>query len=171
MSHHAGTPQHTVHVEHQGGDRFGIAVRGHTLTVDQPADAGGEDSAPTPTELLVASLASCVAFYARRYLARHGLPTHGLGVDAGFEMGAHPARVSAVDVRLHLPDGVPESRRGPLLAVARHCTVHNTLEHAPDVVIELAGARTPPGLGLGTSGQPLDETVSTLDETVSRVAS
>jgi hypothetical protein len=63
-------------------------------------------------------------------------------------------------VRLHLPDGVPESRRGPLLAVARHCTVHNTLEHAPDVVIELAGALTPPGLGLGTCGQPLDETVS-----------
>lgn len=161
MSHHVGTPQHTVHVEHQEGDRFGIAVRGHTLTVDQPADAGGEDTAPTPTELLVASLASCVAFYARRYLARHGLPTNGLGVDASFEMGAHPARVSAVDVRLHLPDGVPESRRGPLLAVARHCTVHNTLEHAPDVVIELEGARTPRefGLGLGTSGQPLDETV------------
>lgn len=160
MSHHAGVPEHAVHVESQGGDRFGIAVRGHTLTVDQPTDAGGEDTAPTPTELLVASLASCIAFYVRRYLARHGLPTHGLGVDASFEMGARPARVSAVDVRLHLPDGVPESRRGPLLAVARHCTVHNTLEHAPDVVIELAGALTPPGLGLGTSGQPLDETVS-----------
>jgi uncharacterized OsmC-like protein len=162
VSHHAGTPEHTVHVEHQGGDRFGIAVRGHTLTVDQPVDAGGEDTAPTPTELLVASLASCVAFYARRYLARHGLPTHGLGVDASFEMGTHPARVSAVDVRLHLPDGVPESRRAPLLAVARHCTVHNTLEHAPDVAIELAEAHTPPGLGvgLGTSEQRLDETVS-----------
>ena len=162
MSHHVGTPQHTVHVEHQEGDRFGIAVRGHTLTVDQPADAGGEDTAPTPTELLVASLASCVAFYARRYLARHGLPTHGLGVDASFEMGAHPARVSAVEVRLRLPDGVPESRRGPLLAVARHCTVHNTLEHAPDVAVELAESRTAPrlGLGLGTGDQPVDETVS-----------
>lgn len=161
MSHNAGGPEHTIHVEHQGGDRFGIAVRGHTLTVDQPADAGGEDTAPTPTELLVASLASCIAFYARRYLARHGLPTHGLGVDASFEMGAHPARVSAVDVRLHLPAGVPESRRGPLLAVARHCTVHNTLEHAPDIAIELAEARTAAGLmlGLGTGGQPVDETV------------
>ena len=62
MNHNAGAPEHTVHVEHQGGDRFGIEVRGNTLTVDQPADAGGEDTAPTPTELLVASLASCNAF-------------------------------------------------------------------------------------------------------------
>jgi uncharacterized OsmC-like protein len=26
---------------------------GHRLFVDQPAEAGGEDSAPTPTELLL----------------------------------------------------------------------------------------------------------------------
>lgn len=126
-----------VRVDHQAGDRFEIGVRGHTLTVDQPTDAGGEDTAPTPTELFVASLASCVAFYARRYLARHDLPTDGLAVDATFEMGARPARVAAVDLRLHLPPGVPESRREPLLAVASHCTVHNTLRSEPDVVVRL----------------------------------
>ena len=159
MNHNAGAPEHTVHVEHQGGDRFGIAVRGHTLTVDQPGRRRRRGHRPDPHRAAGREPRLLVAFYARRYLARHGLPTHGLGVDASFEMGAHPARVSAVAVRLHLPDGVPESRRGPLLAVARHCTVHNTLEHAPDVAIELAGARTPPRLGLGTSGQSQDETV------------
>ena len=59
-------------VRHLGGDRFAVSVRGHELLVDQPVDAGGEDTAPTPTELLVAALACCVAFYARRYLRRHG---------------------------------------------------------------------------------------------------
>jgi hypothetical protein len=46
------------------GDRFAIDARGHTITVDQPADVGGADTAPTPTELFVASLAGCVGFYA-----------------------------------------------------------------------------------------------------------
>ena len=127
-----------VRVDHLSGDRFAIGVRGHRLTVDQPVDAGGQDTAPTPTELFVAGLASCVAFYARRYLARHGLPTDGLAVDAVYEMGSRPARVSVVDVELHLPVGVPESRREPLLAVASHCTVHNTLTSAPDIVVRLA---------------------------------
>ena len=60
-----------VRVRHLDGDRFAIDVRGHTLLVDQPAEAGGTDTAPTPTELFIAGLASCVAFYARRYAARH----------------------------------------------------------------------------------------------------
>ena len=41
-------------VRHLDGDRFAIDVRGHTITVDQPVDAGGEDTARTLTELFVA---------------------------------------------------------------------------------------------------------------------
>lgn len=128
----------TVQVDHLEGDRFGIDIRGHTITVDQPVDAGGEDTAPTPTELFVASLASCVAFYARRYLARHGLDTEGLAVHAAYELGGRPTRVLSMDLQLELPPGVPESRREPLLAVASHCTVHNTLTEPPRISISLA---------------------------------
>ena len=129
-----------MRVEHRGGDRFDINVRGHLLTVDQPVSHGGDDTAATPTELFVASLASCVAFYARRYLARHNLPTEGLAVEATFEMGSRPARVSGINVRLIVPEGVPAERREPLLAVASHCTVHNTLAATPEVSITLENA-------------------------------
>ncbi|MEP7017124.1 MAG: OsmC family protein [Actinomycetota bacterium] len=126
-----------MRVEHTGGDSFAINIRGHVINVDQPVSHGGDDTAATPTELFVASLASCVAFYARRFLARHNLPTEGLAVEATFEMGSRPARVSGIDVRLIVPEGVPAERREPLLAVATHCTVHNTLTAAPDVSITL----------------------------------
>jgi putative redox protein len=43
-----------------------------------PATLSGADSAMTATELLGASLASCVAFYAGRYLSRHGISRDGL---------------------------------------------------------------------------------------------
>ena len=127
-----------MRVEHRGGDQFDISVRGHIITVDQPVKDGGDDTAPTPTELFVASLASCVAFYARRYLARHNLPTEGLAVEATFDMGSRPARVAGITLRVILPDGVPAERRDPLLAVATHCTVHNSLESTPDVSITLS---------------------------------
>lgn len=128
----------TLRVEHRGEDRFDIRVRGHDVSVDQPVSDGGEDTAPTPTELFVVSLASCVAFYARRYLARHGLPTEGLAVESTFEMGTRPARVAEIDLRLILPEGVPAGRREALLAVAGHCTVHNTLMTPPAVRITIA---------------------------------
>jgi len=127
----------SVTVRHLEADRFAIDVGAHTLIVDQPADAGGEDSAPTPTELFVASIASCVAHYARRYLARHDLPTEGLEVTASYEMGKSPARVSDVQLQLRVSDAVPVERRDALLAVASHCTVHNSLTHPPSVQVTL----------------------------------
>lgn len=129
----------TVSVTHRGGDRFEIAVRDHVVTVDQPEAMGGEDTAPTPTELFVASLASCTAFYARRYLARHDLPVEGLRVETSYEMGTRPSRVTRFDVRVVLPEGVPEERHAALLAMVDHCTVHSTLQHEPEVDIRLVG--------------------------------
>ncbi|MEO7061048.1 MAG: PIG-L family deacetylase [Lapillicoccus sp.] len=125
-------------VTHRGGDAFEVVMRGHRIRVDQPVADGGDDTAPTPTELFIASLASCVAFYVRRYLDRHDLPTAGLEVDADFTMGSRPARVVALDVQVILPGGIPDARRDAALAVARHCTVHNTLNAPPDVTISLA---------------------------------
>lgn len=127
-----------IAMTHLGGDRFRIAVRGHETDVDQPVRDGGGDTAPTPTELFIASLASCVAFYARRYLARHQLPTRRLEVRAAYEFGSRPARVTAVRVELTPPDGLPPDRRDALLAVASHCTVHNTLTDPPHVTVSLA---------------------------------
>jgi len=128
----------TVRVAHKSDDLFEIDIRGHLVHVDQPVADGGSDAGPTPTELFVASLASCVAHYARRYLTRHQLPTDGLSVNADFAIAERPARVGRVDVTIAVPDGVPEERRAALLAVASHCTVHNTLAQPPEVTIELA---------------------------------
>ncbi len=128
-----------VEVAHAGGESYAISTRGHVLLADQPASSGGQDAAPTPTELLVAALASCVAFYAGRYLVRHGLERDGLHVTAEFTMATdRPARVGAIGLRILVPGGVPAERRAALLAVASHCTVHNTLRQVPGIAIDLA---------------------------------
>jgi len=131
-------PAGRIEVSYAGGEAYAIAARGHALLVDQPADAGGGDAAVTPTELLVASLATCVAYYAGRYLDRYGLPREELRVVAEFTMAPdRPARVGAVRLRIAAP-GVPDKRQAGLLAVASHCTVHNTLRQEPDITIALA---------------------------------
>jgi len=127
-------------VSYLGGESYAVTTRGHALLTDQPTTAGGADSAMTPTELFVASLSSCVAFYAGRYLARHGLDRSGLRVTAAFTTATdRPARVGKVKLTVQVPVGMPPSREAALLAVASHCTIHNTLRQAPDIAIELAG--------------------------------
>jgi uncharacterized OsmC-like protein len=126
-----------IAVHHLAEDRFAIEVRKHPISVDQPTDEGGTDTAPSPTELFVAGLASCVAHYAHRYLARHGLDSDGLRVTASYEMADRPTRVGQVRVDIVPPSSLPSDRREAFLAVASHCTVHNSLAQPPPVQIAL----------------------------------
>lgn len=125
-------------VRREGGDRYRMQVRGHQVLVDQPLDDGGEDTAATPTELFVAGLAACVAFYAGRFLRRHGISEDGLAVECDFAFASdRPARVGEISLRVLLPPGFPEVRRKALRSVVEHCTVHNTLRQPPAVEITL----------------------------------
>src|SRR4029453_15452097 len=114
-------------VRYLEGDRLTAAVRGHEVTVDQPAADGGEDLSPTPTELFVSGLAACVGFYAERYLRRHGLDPAGLVVESDFDFSEdRPSRVSNVRISVTAP-GLPGSRRAPFSRGMEPSTVHNPL--------------------------------------------
>jgi putative redox protein len=100
-----------MEVRFVAGEAYEVTVRGHHVVVDQPADAGGQDSAPTPTELFVASLATCVAYYAGRYLTRHGYNRDGLAISAGYGMASdRPTRVSAINLAVRVPADLPPER-------------------------------------------------------------
>lgn len=118
------------------------------LTVDQPRTDGGRDTAPTPVELFIASVASCTAHYAGRYLDRHGLTRDGLTVRADFRMADdRPARVASLSMTVHAPS-LPAERLAALRAVVSYCTVSNTLADAPDMRVHVGcepeSAETPP---------------------------
>jgi putative redox protein len=120
------------------GEAYEVMVRGHRVLVDQPADHGGTDGGPTPTELFVASLAACVAFDAGRYLTRHGYSRDGLAVSAGYEMASdRPARVGNIRLTVRVPADLPSQRWAALRAVVSHCTVHYSLASPPSVTIDL----------------------------------
>jgi len=126
----------TMQVRYERGDRLSIAIRGHEVVVDQPLDDGGADTGPTPTELWVAGLASCVLFYAERFFRRHDVAPDDLGVIVRWAMAEErPARVATIDVRVELPVGFPEELRPRLQAVIERCTVHNSMTRPPAVRI------------------------------------
>lgn len=119
----------------QGGDRFDLDIRDHSVRVDQPLEAGGGDTGPTPVELFVGSLASCVAYYAAKYLRRRQLPS-GVVVTARYELGSGPARVARIDLAVEAP-GVPEGLRRSFTAVIEACTVHNSMRMPPQVSLHV----------------------------------
>jgi uncharacterized OsmC-like protein len=130
----------TMKVTFERGKIFNAHVRGHEISVDQPVDNKGEDTAPTPTELLIASLGTCVGLYANSFLKRHDIDTTGVSLKVSWDKTTDPDRISAFNINLHVPAGVPDKLRAPLLRVARACYVHHTICNHPAIKIDLAVA-------------------------------
>ena len=104
-----------------------VSVRAHHVTVDEPEDHGGDDSGPSPQELLAASLASCTAITIEMYAARKGWDVGDISVDVQYEPAQRgsPTRFAMV---VELPKELPEDQRERLMQIGAKCPVHRALE-------------------------------------------
>lgn len=134
-------PERPMVITHDGGKRFAARIRGHRVIVDQPAKAGGGDTAPMPIELLGASLGTCVAYYVHQFLEARSLPTEGLRVEVAPQWTTAPRRLGRFDVRVRLPMELPEPYPALLERVVRTCPAGATLERGSEVEIELERQR------------------------------
>jgi uncharacterized OsmC-like protein len=123
-----------VSAHYRGDSKFEIQARGHRVMCDQPIDNGGQDTGMTPPEFLLASLASCGAYYAAQYLKTRKLPAEQLEVGVSAEKAAQPARLSSFRIEVCAP-GLDQRHREGILRAVKACLIHNTLLGAP--VIEV----------------------------------
>jgi putative redox protein len=98
---------------------------GHELRVDEPGTAGGTDSGPSPTRLLGASLASCIAITVEMYAGRKGWDVGAMEVDV--EMAYEGPVPTSFEVGVKLPGELDDEQRRRLLAIATKCPVHRVL--------------------------------------------
>jgi putative redox protein len=110
-----------------GKFRHMIDVRGHHVTIDEPVEQGGEDTAPSPQEMLAASLASCTAVTMEMYAQRKGWDLGYVEVECSYGPGDRgcPTRFELV---LRLPEDATDEQVDRLKVIAAKCPVHRTLE-------------------------------------------
>jgi putative redox protein len=131
-----------VKVSHLGQVRFNIQSRSHSILCDQPTDNGGEDTAMTPPELMLASLGSCAAFYAVQYLKTRNLADSGVEVSVTAEKLKSPARLGNFKIHVEYPVTLDQDHQEGLMRSVKHCLIHNTLLVPPEINIELAAKET-----------------------------
>ena len=109
------------------GFRHIVKVRQHRLNVDEPIDAGGDDAAPSPQELLAASLASCTAVTIEMYAARKGWDLGHVEVECEY-VPAERGCPTKFTLTLRLPAGLSDEQVNRLKVIATKCPVHRTLD-------------------------------------------
>src|SRR4051794_1489251 len=110
-----------------GTYRHEIAIREHGIAADEPSELGGGDSAPSPQELLAASLASCTAITMEMYATRKGLELPDVEVAVEYQP-AERGCPTRFDLVVRIPADVSEEDAQRLMTIAAKCPVHRTLE-------------------------------------------
>jgi len=117
-----------------------IDVREHRIKADEGHSVGGNDDAPSPQELLAASLASCTAVTVEMYAKRKGWEIGNIEVEAEYtpaERGA-PTRFRLI---VRLPKTLSDEQVERLSVIAAKCPIHRALDGEVmfDERIELVG--------------------------------
>ncbi len=120
----------TVSTRWTGGMRAVTDAGGFDIVVDEPADSGGTDTGPQPTDLLLASLSSCFTLSMVYVAKRRGIELAGLEVVAvgeyqGMKFTRISISVTANNPREELEQLLPEAQRV--------CYVTNTMRQQPDL--------------------------------------
>jgi ribosomal protein S12 methylthiotransferase accessory factor len=131
----------TFTVSFPGGVRVDASYKGLVVHTDQPAPLG-ESTAVSPFDLLLASIATCMGYYALRFCQERELSTEGLGLTLTSERDLERKRVSTIRIELTAPDGFPEQYESAILRAMDLCAVKKFVHEPPefDLRVKLAAA-------------------------------
>ena len=92
------------------------------------------DQGVRAVDLLLASLAMCVAGTVRAYAEHHGVDgLTSVTVDVTGEEVGSPTRLATATLSLHLDGELNDDDRARLLRAGAHCKIHTTLSRGVDV--------------------------------------
>ena len=111
-----------------------IRLRGGPILADEPIEAGGGGTGPTPYELLAAALAACTAMTLKLYAERKGWTLPPFSVAAAHSVETARDRFTR---RIAFEGPLAAEQEAKLLEIADKCPVHRTLVRGFEIVTHI----------------------------------
>ena len=118
-------------IDFPGGARVDAQFGPYTVRTDQPPQAGGEGSAPSPFALFQASLGTCAGIFVLNFCRQRDLPTEGIRLVQRTVPDPATGMVGRVELEILVPPTFPEKYHDALVRTASQCTVKKHIEHPP----------------------------------------
>lgn len=100
---------------------------GHSWLADEPVEAGGTGSGPTPEHLLLSALGACTSITVQMYAARKQWPLEAVKVELQFNPDGKPSLGTDLTRGITLQGPLSAEQRERLLQIANACPIHKVL--------------------------------------------
>jgi ribosomal protein S12 methylthiotransferase accessory factor len=113
------------------GKRVDASFKGHTIKTDQPTKGGGDDSAPAPFDLFLASIGTCAGIYVKSFCEQRGIPTQGIQIIQSMEYDPAKHLMGKIKLNIKVPNDFPDKYKSAVINAAELCAVKKHLENPP----------------------------------------
>ena len=114
-----------------GNKKVHARYKGFLIETDQAAEQGGDESAPAPFDLFIASIGTCVGIYVLRFLQQRSISTEGARVVLRQEEDPEAKLVRKIVLEIRLPQDFPEKYLDAVVRAAEMCAVKRHLQDPP----------------------------------------
>lgn len=118
-----------------GGKVVTAKLGDHMIKTDQPILNGGDNSAPAPFDLYLASIGTCAGIYVKSFCDRRNLPTEGIKIIQAVEFNPEKRLPSKIKLDIQLPYDFPEKYREAVINSAELCAVKKSINDPPEFEI------------------------------------
>jgi putative redox protein len=127
-----------IKITFPGGEKVNAEINSRIIPTDQPVEAGGEGSAPSPFEYFLASLGTCAGIYVLSFCQQRQIATEGLALTQQIEFATAAdgkKRLAKVAIEIDLPPGFPEKYQNAIVKAAGLCSVKKVIMDPPEFAI------------------------------------
>jgi putative redox protein len=107
-----------MEITFDGGKVITAHLHGHTIRTDQPLNSGGENTAPAPFDLFLASIGTCAGIYVKSFCDNRKIPTEGIKINQSAVYDPESGLPTEINLDIQLPSDFPEKYIASVVNVA-----------------------------------------------------
>ena len=120
-----------MEITFDGGKVITAHLNGHIIKTDQSLTSGGQNTAPAPFELFLASIGTCAGIYVKSFCDNRKIPTDNIKIIQTFEFDEKTGLPVKFKLDIKLPADFPEKYREAVISVAELCKVKKAIAAQP----------------------------------------
>jgi ribosomal protein S12 methylthiotransferase accessory factor len=124
-----------IQISFDGNKRVNANVNGHIVKTDQPVHSGGDNSAPAPYELFLASLGTCAGIYVKSFCDQRNISTDNISLEQIIEWDKIANKLGKITIQINLPADFPEKYKESVIKAAELCAVKKTITDPPAMAV------------------------------------